>query len=139
MDAQDRQRFATTVGWTGFETVVLVEGAAETATEPELRRCLAEAVAVGVPTVVVELSACEALDEAHVGALVTAHAQLRRSGRRLVLANPGDAVTAVLAATSADRVLPVQVRPVLAGGGVPVSASGSSSGPGAARARRRRR
>lgn len=94
-----------------FEAVVRVEGASDGTAGPVLRRCLDELVDVGTTVIVVDLAACQALDESDVGALVAASQWLNGRGRNLVVADPQPSVQDLFRATEADRVLAVRRGP----------------------------
>lgn len=85
--------------------LLAVSGRLDVAAAADARLALAQAVDSGAGDLVLDLTACEAVDATGLGVLVGAHRQAGRSGRTLVLRNTPPAVGRLLRRTRLDRVL----------------------------------
>jgi anti-sigma B factor antagonist len=93
---------------TGY-TVVSVAGELDAGTEGAFRDALtsALALALGVPRVVVDLTAVTFMASAGIGVLMGMHRTLKAEGGSLVLAGPRGEVAQVLSLTGVGAVIPV--------------------------------
>jgi anti-sigma B factor antagonist len=91
--------------------IVAASGDVDISTSPDLREALANVLAAGNRSLVVDLSAVRFIDSTGLGVLVGAYTAVRNAGGRLALVNDHAAVLKVLSITALDEVL--SVRPTL--------------------------
>ena len=85
--------------------VVTVEGRLTATGAPRLRQTIDEAVAAGIPRVVVDMGATEFIDSSGIGALIGGLKSTRLAEGDLRIAAVPEAVRRVLKLTNLDRVL----------------------------------
>lgn len=83
----------------GDRAVLTVTGEVDVYTAPTLREHILTAIAEGVQTVIVDLSAVAFMDSTGLGVLVGALKRLRQSDGRLVVVCNADAVLKIFAVT----------------------------------------
>jgi anti-sigma B factor antagonist len=88
--------------------IVAVSGDVDISTSPDLREALANVLAAGSRSVVVDLSAVRFVDSTGLGVLVGAFTAVRNAGGRLAVVNDHAPVLKVLNITALDEVLGVQ-------------------------------
>jgi anti-sigma B factor antagonist len=85
--------------------MISLSGRLGATTVADVRAAVAEAIAVGVGDLVVDLHRVELVDATGLGVLVGAHRRADRAGRRLVLRMIPERIDRLLVATRLHRVL----------------------------------
>jgi anti-anti-sigma factor len=88
-------------------TVVLVGGALDLATAPDLRALLQRVMDEGVSMIVLDLADVRFVDSSALGAIVSVYKELHRRGGRLCLAAVHPLVLRVFQLTSVDRLVSI--------------------------------
>jgi len=85
--------------------VILIEGRLTATGAPRLRQSVDEAVAAGLPRIVIDMSRLEFIDSSGIGALIGGLKTARLADGDLRIAAVPEAVRRVLKLTNLDRVL----------------------------------